>query len=138
MNERIGHEGIVERISGDTVFVRILQQSACAGCHAKNLCAAANSKSKIIEVTDRPGEYHPGEEVMIYGQESNGLFAVLLAFVIPLVVVIAAIFILMRIGWSETSAGLTGLLLLVPYYGVLALFRKKLKRKFVFTLEKIK
>ena len=47
-------------------------------------------KDKIIEVPDRSGRFHVNEVVIICGQNSMGLQAVLLAFVIPLVIVVGA------------------------------------------------
>ena len=39
--------------------------------------------------------------------------------------------------WEETTSGLTGLLLLVPYYCILYFLRDKLKKRFIFTLKKL-
>ena len=83
MSESINHNGIIEKIDGGTVYVRIIQQSACSGCHAKSMCTASESKEKIIEVPDNSGKFHINEEVLLCGQSSLGLQAVLLAFVFP-------------------------------------------------------
>ena len=130
MSESINHTGFVEKIDGDTVFVRITQQSACSGCHAQSMCSASEKKDKIIEVPDRSGRFRVNEEVIICGQNSMGLQAVLLAFVIPLVIGT-------NLQWDETTSGLTGLSLLLPYYCILYLMRDKLKRRFIFTLKKL-
>lgn len=137
MSESINHTGFVEKIDAGTVFVRITQQSACSGCHARSMCSASEKKDKIIEIPDRSGRYQVNEEVMICGQSSLGLQAVLLAFVIPLVLVLGAIAAGTGLGWNETTSGLTGLLLLLPYYYILYLLREKLKRRFIFTLKKL-
>ena len=63
--------------------------------------------------------------------------AVLLAFVLPLILVFATIAIGTSMQWKETTSGLTGLFLLVPYYCLLYLSRDLLKKKFVFTLKKL-
>ena len=78
MSESINHNGIIEKIDGGTVYVRIIQQSACSGCHAKSMCTASESKEKIIEVPDNSGKFHINEEVQLCGQSSLGLQAVLL------------------------------------------------------------
>ena len=137
MSESINHNGRIEKIEGNAIFVRIIQQSACSGCHAKGMCGASEQKEKIIEVTDYFGKYHENEEVIICGQSSLGLLAVLLAFVLPILLVVAAIVAGNYLQWSETTSGLTGLLLLVPYYCILYFLRDKLKRKFIFTLKKL-
>ena len=137
MSERINHNGVIEKIDGGTVYVRIIQQSACSGCHAKSMCTASESKEKIIEVPDNSGKFHINEEVQLCGQSSLGLQAVLLAFVFPLIIVFAAIVTGTSMQWEETTSGLTGLLLLVPYYCILYFLRDKLKKRFIFTLKKL-
>ena len=136
MSESINHNGVIEKIDGGTVYVRIIQQSACSGCHAKSMCTASESKEKIIEVPDNSGKFHINEEVQLCGQSSLGLQAEL-AFVFPLIIVFAAIVTGTSMQWEETTSGLTGLLLLVPYYCILYFLRDQLKRRFIFTLKKL-
>ena len=83
------------------------------------------------------GKFHINEEVQLCGQSSLGLQAVLLAFVFPLIIVFAAIVTGTSMQWEETTSGLTGLLLLVPYYCILYFLRDKLKKRFIFTLKKL-
>ena len=102
------------------------------------MCSASDQKEKIIEVNDpNSGRFHINEEVTLCGQSSLGLQAVLLAFILPLIIVVAAIVAGNYLQWDETTSGLTGLLLLVPYYCILYFLREKLKRKFIFTLKKL-
>ena len=137
MSETISHKGVVERIDGDIVYVRIIQRSACSGCHAQSICTASEAKEKIIEVTDETRQFRVNEPVIISGQSSLGLQAVLLAFVLPLFLVVFAIVIGTNLDWEETISGLFGLAFLAPYYGVLYLFKDKLKKRFIFTLKKL-
>ena len=137
MSESINHNGVIEKIDGGTVYVRIIQQSACSGCHAKSMCTASESKAKVIEVPDNSGKYHVNEEVQLCGRSSLGLQAVLLAFIFPLIIVFATIVTGTSMQWEETTCGLTGLLLLVPYYCILYFLRDKLKKRFIFTLKKL-
>ncbi len=137
MSESIYHDGIVEKIDGNTLFVRIVQQSACSGCHAKALCAASEQKDKTIEIADKSGLYKPGEKVRICGRSSLGLQAVFLAFVVPLFLILAALIAAGQWKWTDTAASLTCLILLAAYYGLLYLLRDKLKKRFTFTVEKL-
>ncbi len=137
MSESINHNGVIEKIDGGTVYVRIIQQSACSGCHAKSMCTASESKAKVIEVPDNSGKLHVNEEVQLCGRSSLGLQAVLLAFIFPLIIVFATIVTGTSMQWEETTCGLTGLLLLVPYYCILYFLRDKLKKRFIFTLKKL-
>ena len=137
MSETIHHTGIVERISPEAVFVRITQRSACSGCHAQSMCSAFEQKEQIIKIPDQSGQYVLGEQMEIRGQVSVGLEAVVWAFVIPLILVVAGVAGAIFLGCDESASGLISLLTLVPYYGALYLFRNRLKRRFVFTLRKL-
>ncbi len=137
MSDSITHSGIIDHIEGNTVFVRIIRQSACADCHAKSMCAASESQEKVIEVTDTTGTFHAGDEVTISGRTSLGLQAVVLAFLLPLAIVIAGIACSIHLfHLNETVGGLAGLSLMVPYYTIIYSVRNKLKRHFIFTLQK--
>ncbi|MDR1202147.1 MAG: SoxR reducing system RseC family protein [Tannerellaceae bacterium] len=136
MKNTIHHRGVIEKIADHSIYVKIVQQSACAGCHAKSMCMAADSKEKIVEIPDSSGLYHVDDAVLVCGQSSMGMQAVLLAFVLPLLLVVIAIIFGTYNRWSEGISALAGLLILLPYYGVLYLLRDKLKKRFIFTLKK--
>jgi sigma-E factor negative regulatory protein RseC len=136
MNRGIQHAGIVEKIEHPRVYVRIVQQSACSECHAKTVCSSADSKMKTIEIEDRSGKFEIDEEVLICGHYSTGMYAVWLAFVLPLILIVLAAVAGTTIWGNEIAGGLTGLFILIPYYGMIYLMRDRLKRKFVFTLSK--
>ena len=137
MSETIHHTGIVTRINEEAVFVRIKQRSACSGCHAQSLCSASEQKEQIIDIPDHTGQYAVGEKVEICGQINLGMEAVILAFVFPLILVVAGVVVGLSLGCDESSSGLISLLTLVPYYGALYLFRDRLKKRFVFTVRKL-
>ena len=132
----IRHQGVVEKIEKQKVLIKILQKTACSDCHAKSVCMSSDKKEKIIEVYDNSGRFGINDAVVVSVQSSMGHFAVILAFIIPLALVVATIYAGVKISGNEGISGLAGLSILVPYYFVLYLFRDKLKRNFVFTLSK--
>ena len=138
MRESILHTGIVERVDTNRVIVRITQYSACAGCHAKSACTMSDKKEKQVEIEDASGDYHPGAAVVIIGQDSMGMEAVLWAFAVPVVLMLIAVVAGISSGWEETASGALGVLVLIPYYIVLYVLRDKLKKRFVFKLKKLK
>ncbi|MDR2118808.1 MAG: SoxR reducing system RseC family protein [Tannerellaceae bacterium] len=137
MGNSVHYCGVIERIEGYTFYVKVVQQSACAGCHAKTVCATANGKEQLIEATGNSGAFHVNESVIIEGKDSMETQAVWLAFVIPLILVVSAVLAGTGLHWKESTGALTGLALLFPYYLILYVFRNALKRKFVFTVKKI-
>lgn len=136
MGERIEHTGVIDRIASGILYVRIVQQSACVACHANGACSVADVADKLIEVSDTGG-YKVGQQVHLIGAYSFGLHAVMYAFLLPLLCMILTLFISMNF-MSELRSGLLTLGVLLPYYAVLYLFRKKLKKRFSFGIEPIK
>ena len=151
-NNTIKHLGIVENIQGSHLSVRIVQTSACAACSAKGHCSSADSKDKIIDIIDTArsedyttlfrsdtaaSSYQVGEKVMVVGETSMGMMAVVLAFVLPFVLLIFSLFLLMALVENELYAALLSLAVLIPYYFVLWLNKMRLKQQFSFTIKPI-
>lgn len=130
------HPGIIESITGDKVLVRILSQSACSSCQVKGACTIADVEEKIIEAEiDPSGNRKIGDEVMVRMEESLGHKAVLMGYVLPLIVLVGSIVLFLSLFKHEGLAALLSLLMLVPYYFTLYLFRKKLRKEFRFRIE---
>ena len=129
----IKHEGIVESIGTESCRVRILQASACSSCSARQLCRSSESKEKLIEVRGHYPTLHVGDGVTLVGSVRQGLRASVIAYVVPLVLMVIALFIGTRLAGEGTGA-LAALLVLALYYGVLYLFRDKLGKEFAFEI----
>ena len=137
MADIIKHRGIVEKVEGAHVVVRIVQTSACAACSAKGLCNASESKEKQIDVYEAGASYRIGEEVVLCGSTSMGMRAVFLAFGIPMLLLLFALFVSMRVTDGDALvSSLVALLAVVPYYLVIYFMKDKLNRTFSFTIEK--
>lgn len=133
MEQEIEHTGIIQSISGSQMKVMILQQSACSGCHAKGACTSADVDDKIIDVDIEPGNsFKTGDWVTIYGRTSMGMFAVLIAFVVPFLLILLTLVVLGRFTTNEAISGTVSLAILLPYYFVLSLFKDKLKKRLKF------
>ena len=79
------------------IQVQIIQMSACSSCHAKGACTAADMDEKFIDVESDDTSLKVGDMVDIVGESSTGLFAVLLAFVIPFMLILTSLFFLRNI-----------------------------------------
>lgn len=136
MKSRIEHSGIVESVSGENVRVRILQASACSACEAKALCHSSESKEKIIECKANGTSYNVGEEVMVYGSMAMGRNAVILAFVVPLIVIVVWLFCAVGVFHiNELLAIGIMVALLAVYYLTLHLMNGVLSKQFEFWIE---
>ncbi|NDP20573.1 MAG: SoxR reducing system RseC family protein [Paludibacter sp.] len=136
MSQQIEHTGTIHHIQGHHIQVLITQLSACSSCHANGACSAADKDDKIIEVETSDPSFRVGDRVMLYGQTSMGLQAVLLAFVIPFLIILVTLFILRLYITNEALSGIIALSALLPYYFILFLFNKKMKSKFQFFIKK--
>lgn len=138
MRTTITHKGIIKQIDKTHVTVQIMQASACAVCEAKSLCHSAESKEKMIEVEAvDAASFQVGQEVMLVGTLSQGLKAVVYAYILPLVLMLAVLFLAISYGLDEALSALCAIAVLIPYYIVIFLLRHHLSRKFSFTLKHI-
>ena len=135
----IKHDGVVDSIEDGCIHVRIVQASACAACGAKSLCSAAESKEKIVDVYGADvNAYQVGQQVMVEGAATMGMKAVRLAFLFPLLLLVATVAMVMWLtGGNEAMAALGALLALTAYFLVLFACKKKLMSEFSFTIKPI-
>ena len=134
---KISHSGIVESIGEDCVRVRILQTSACAACKVSGVCHAAESKEKIVDVFNVPDTsgLHVGDQVVVCASQDVARRALLLGFGLPLLLSVVVLLATLHVTSHEGKAALAALLALVPYYGLLYLFRNSIRQKLSFYLE---
>lgn len=137
MTDIIKHQGTVENIKGTRVQVRIVQTSACASCSAKSFCSSSESKDKLIDIYDADtSSLRVGQDVVICGATSMGMRAVGLAFGVPFLILVAALFVFYRLtGGNEAVSALGAMLMLIPYYAVLYVMRGRIKRHISFRIE---
>ena len=129
--ETVSHEGIVTQINEDEIQVKIIQESACAACHAKSACTVVDQAEKYLTVPRPEGrEIHLFQKVNVVMKVGQGNKAAVLAYLIPIVVLLAVLFLCLGLGLSEGLSALLGIAALIPYYPILYLRRDKLKKRF--------
>lgn len=91
-------------------------------------------KEKTIDIT---GNYNlkEGDSVTVQMEKTLGYRAIILAYLIPLITVIATLIILLALNFKELHAGIIALLSISIYYIFLLLYKKKINSKFVFSLK---
>jgi len=138
-NVEIRHPGVVEKIEGQKITVRVVPQQACSACHSKASCSISGDGEKYIEVQSPfDSSVVPGEQVQVSMKLESGFKALLLGYIFPLILLVAVLFVLYYLSGSEALAALSSLITLILYYGLLYALRSKLQRKFTFVLEKLK
>ncbi len=137
MDELIRHTGVVMSVSGDTAHVAIVQTSACSACKAKSMCMSSESRQKEMDaVMLEPMAV--GDKVEVEVREHLAWRAVLLAYILPFVVMMAVMATLtFATPWSEAVVGAVSLGSIALYYLVLSAFKHRLQKQFTFTARKL-
>jgi len=137
MEELIRHTGVVLSVSGDTAHIEITQTSACSACKARSMCMSSESRQKELDaIMLEPMQ--TGDQVEVEVRERLAWRAVVLAYMLPFIVMIAIICILDFVtNWSEAVVGTLSLCGIALYYIVLNVFKHRLQKQFTFTARKI-
>ena len=133
MARLIEHSGVVDRVEGDTVRVKITSRSACGACSARQACGLAEAQEKIVAVRTHRAA---GDEGMVGVRSNAGARAVLLAYVGALVVLLAALGAAKLLGGSDGQAVVAALGGVSLYYAVLWCFRSRIEHTIHFTITK--
>ena len=137
MSQIAEHDGRVIGVENGKVKVEMHVLSACSSCKAHEKCAFVDKADKIVEVeTPEWNDYQEGDSVIVSVNESLGLMAVLLAYLLPAVLLVATVVVVSGITGSEGIAALTTLAVVTLYFFLLWYFHDKLQRKFSFGIRK--
>jgi len=133
----IEHSGRILSIKDNLIKVQFLSLSACASCHAKGVCSAADMEEKIVEAHGLGSQFAVGEKVMVSLKQSMGFQAVFFGYVLPFLLTLSLLIILTAMDFNEAIAGGGALAVLLPYYVTLYILRKRIQKKFTFSVRKI-
>lgn len=136
-SKEIEHLGIVQSITDRMIKVSFLQESACSTCHVQGVCSVPDGKDQEIEIANYSNKFSVGEQVNIVLEESLGMRALFLSYILPFILVVLILGIASTILKNDLQAGLISLFCLVPYYYILYLKRDKLKNTFSFKIRKL-
>ncbi|MBO6237472.1 MAG: SoxR reducing system RseC family protein [Bacteroidales bacterium] len=135
-SSEISHRGRIVSITPEVTTVQIVSESACSACHAKGLCSLGDSTVKEVELPTRGWDnYQVGDEVSVVLQASMGHKAVWLAYVLPLVLMAAALLVTLSAGGSELLAGGVAIAAVALWYAVLWLLRDWLRNEYIFNIK---
>lgn len=132
---KVTHSGIVQEVKGGKASISVITKSACVSCQIKGSCTLSDLKEKIIEVELMKGQsFKKGGQVTVEMKETTGIWAVLLGYFFPFLVVISTLILLTALDINQGIAGLLSLAVLVPYYLLLYLSRTYIRKKFTFNV----
>lgn len=131
------HPGTVTAVKPGFVTVQIVSTSACAACQAHSRCGFAESKTKTLDIpfNTKHHTFSPGDKVTVIIDHTRGLLASWWAYVVPALLLLAAVIGFSLASLSEPLVILLSLTILAIYIILLFLFRKKLDSKFELSIK---
>lgn len=134
----IEHIGIISEVGDKLIRVSVKPESACGNCRARGSCSIGSDNERVIEVFTSSGDnYFVGEQIGVVIEQSMGMKALGLGYVLPFLVVLTILIILSHLGVNEGLTGILSLAALGPYYFGLGFFKKGLKKEFSFKAKKL-
>ena len=133
----VEQKGIVIKKQEDKLVVKIEQKSTCSSCHARGACTSLDKKDKEIEIKTKDTQnYNIGDEVIITISTKLGMKAVFIAFVLPLILIVVALFLSIKLfTLSQSLSALISLVVLSAYYFFLYKQNLFLSKQFNFTIK---
>ncbi|MEE1019864.1 MAG: SoxR reducing system RseC family protein [Bacteroidales bacterium] len=133
----VEQKGIVIKKQEDKVIVKIEQKSTCSSCHARGACTSLDKKDKEIEIKTKDTQnYNIGDEVIITISTKLGLKAVFIAFVLPLILLVIALFLSIKLfSLTQSLSALVSLLVVAAYYFFLYKQNLFLSKEFNFLIK---
>ena len=132
------HAGTVVEVAENQVKVQMQVLSACASCEAHARCTFAEKKDKMVDIaTPDWRQYAPGDRVTVIINSGLGLLAVLIAYVLPALLILAIFAVIYALHLPELWIALITILATGLYGVVLYLCRNRLQQRFTFRLKKL-
>ncbi len=139
------HRGEVSAVdlSEGVVMVSMRSSTACDGCHAKGHCTSGggvgeDGKVRVMRVvSDSAAEYSVGDDVEVGISYSIGFYAIMVAYILPLVLFVLSIAVLIGVGVEQGVAALVGTAVGAIYYGVVYAMRDRFESVVHFSLRRL-
>jgi len=131
----IEHDGIIEAVKENRVVVALNQVSACSACHAKGVCSLSEGIVKKIDIESPGNHYKVGDPVKIFLSESLGFKALFWGYLLPFLILMATLIIMSLATKNEIISGISAVAMLIPYYGILYLYKDRIRKIFVFKIK---
>lgn len=124
----------ITKIENGELHLSICRAEACGACKAQSACASSGGGKEIVVADDGSGR-EVGDEVVLRVNRSQGVFAVVIAYLVPVVVVVGLLVILQSIGVREIVAGGAALGALVLYFVLIRIFRGRFETELTIEIE---
>ena len=126
--------GLVESINGQEAVVRIKRASACGENCAS--CSGGCTLSEQVVNAQNNVMAKAGDTVILEMESKKVIFAAVLVYVLPLLVLIVS-FIMFNAKMGEGASVMASIAVTAVFYALVAIFSKKLKNKYKLVIEKV-
>ena len=131
----IRQSATVIRVDATQIEVEVCRPEACAACKAKSVCSEGGGQGKRMTLANDGQGYQLGEQITLVMRRSAGLKAVVIAYLVPVILVVAALLVFQTVQIKETVAAISTLVLLGLYFLVIRLLRGRLNRELTIEIE---
>lgn len=125
----VKHEGVVSKISQNSITISLKGNINCEGCKAQSACGVSDSNDKEIEVLNSAQSFQLNEPVDVLLKRELGLKAVFWAYVFPFILMMVVL-VATSFFFKEWIAGLLSLFILLPYYVLLFVLKGRFQKAF--------
>ncbi len=121
----IEQPGLVTALTAGRIKVALQGNGGCSTCHDA-LCMLGKSQARWVETPSGSNSLNIGDTVMVRINRASGYAGVLWLYLVPFVLMVLTLIGILKLGQPESLAGVMAIFVLVPYFLVLYIFRKKM------------
>ena len=132
--DKVFKQGVVTKIVENKVWVAFDSCSGCQNCQMNKFCTETKQKEVVVEV-DEQDHFQIGEKVVVISEVKEGLKAVVLGYLLPLVLMVGCVLVMSAAGYEDNISGISGIIVLIPYYFGVFLLKDRLKSAFTVRVE---
>lgn len=132
----IRQSATVIHVDASEIEVEVCRPDACAACKAKSVCSEGGGQGKRMTLLNDGQGYRVGEQITLVMRRSSGLKAVVIAYLVPVFLIIAALLVFQALHIKETLSALLTLGILGLYFLVIRLLGGRIKRELTIEIEK--
>lgn len=130
----INQRATIIRIEEGRLYLSICRADACGACKAQSACSSSGGGKEIVLEDDGRGRV-VGEEVTLKIGRSQGFRAVLIAYLVPVALIIGMLMGLQKMDIPEIVTGLATLGVVAVYFILLRIFRRKFETELTIEIE---
>lgn len=132
----IRQSATVMLVTPSEIEVEVCRPEACAACKAKSVCSEGGGEGKRMTLINDGQGYAVGEQITLVMRRSSGLKAVLIAYLVPVFLIVAALLIFQTMQVKDIIAAMATLGILGLYFLVVRLLRGRINRELTIEIEK--